>query len=237
MTYLGFVSGWSTIFKVYAVLAIVAGYIAFKHLPETKIVKQEDISLTINKFNSNFYKLLSIVFFSSISISMLTPLLMIYLQDKFTTDIQTLAFAFIPAALVYSFLPSKLGAISDKFGRITPMAIGLIGSGIVSLGFTHFSSLKILIVLWVLEAIGITMASPAQEALVADIVGENIRGSAYGWYLFIASLGASVGPLLGGFLYDYFGHSIPFYLNGIILLLDAFLVIVLFKNLKRPAKN
>jgi MFS transporter, DHA1 family, multidrug resistance protein len=46
-------------------------------------------------------------------------------------------------------------------------------------------------------------------------------------------LGAAIGPLLGGWLYDSFGHTVPFYLNGIILLIDAFLVIVLFNNYKR----
>lgn len=167
---------------------------------------------------------------------MITPLLMIYLQDKFTTDIGILATAFIPAALIYAFLPSKLGGFSDKAGRIIPMTIGLIGAGIVSFGFTNLSSIKVLVVLWVLESIGMVMASPAQEALVADMSGENIRGSAYGIYLFVTSLGAAIGPLLGGWLYDSFGHAIPFYINGYILLIDAILVMLLFKNYKIGGK-
>ena len=77
------------------------------------------------------------------------------------------------------------------------------------------------------------MASPAQEALVADIVGENVRGSAYGLYLFISSLGRAIRPLLGGWLYDYFRRAIPFYLNGVILLINAVLVFFLFRNYKK----
>jgi MFS family permease len=38
----------------------------------------------------------------------------------------------------------------------------------------------ILIVLWVFESIGMVLASPAEEALVADMAGKNIRGTAYG---------------------------------------------------------
>jgi MFS transporter, DHA1 family, multidrug resistance protein len=227
------ISGWSLLFKGYAILSIVAGYIAHKYIPETITVNNKKEIKTNNALNTNFSKLLSIVFISAISTSMLSPLLMIYLQDRFTANIETLAIAFIPAALVYAFLPSRMGQISDKVGRIMPMTIGLIGSGIVSLGFAHFFSIEILVVLWVLESIGIVMASPAIEALVADMVGENTRGSAYGMYLFVVSLGAAIGPLLGGWLYDSFGHTVPFYLNGIILLIDAFLVIVLFNNYKR----
>ncbi|MBW9159601.1 MFS transporter [Clostridium sp. FP2] len=229
--------GWSLLFKGYAILSLIAGYIAYKYIPETMAVNIEKSVQPNKEFNINLLKLLCIVFISSISTSMISPLLMIYLQDKFTTDIGTLATAFIPAALVYAFLPSILGEISDKIGRIVPMVIGLIVSGIVSLGFSHSFNIKILIALWIVESIGIVMASPAEEALVADIVGKETRGSAYGLYLMVVSLGASIGPLLGGFLYDTFGHAIPFYLNGIILLMDALLVIILFRNYKKKQSN
>ncbi len=223
-------SGWNILFKGYAILSIAAGYVAYKYIPETKTAGSEPTGSGSRKLNNGFIKLLLIVFFSSISVSMLSPLLMIYLQERFTTDIGTLASAFIPAAVVYAFLPSKLGRISDKYGRIMPMAIGLIASGTVSLWFTHIQSIEILVVLWALESIGIVLASPAEKALVADMAGEDIRGSAYGLYLFIASLGAVIGPLIGGWLYDSFGHAVPFYVNGSILLFDAVLVIILFRR-------
>ena len=229
--------GWSLLFKGYAILSLIAGYTAYKYIPETMTVNIEKSVHPNKEFNIDLLKLLCIVFISSISTSMISPLLMIYLQDKFTTDIGTLATAFIPAALVYAFLPSILGGISDKIGRIVPMGIGLIVSGIVSLGFSHSFNIKILVALWIVESIGIVMASPAEEALVADIVGKETRGSAYGLYLMVVSLGASIGPLLGGFLYDTFGHAIPFYLNGIILLMDALLVIILFRNYKKKQSN
>ena len=225
-------SGWSIIFKVYAVSSIVAGYIAYKYIPETFQIDIEKNEKFDRKSNHNFNKLLVIVFISSISSSMLSPLLMIYLQDRFTTNIKILALAFIPATLVYAFLPQIFGGISDKIGRIPPMIIGLVISSIVSFGFTSTSSIKILIILWVLESIGLVMSSPAEESLVSDIVNKNIRGYAYGIYLAIASLGSAIGPLIGGWLYDSFGHVLPFYINGVMLLLNAILIGVLFKNYK-----
>ena len=225
-------SGWSIIFKVYAVSSIVAGYIAYKYIPETFQIDIEKNEKFDRKLNHNFNKLLVIVFISSISSSMLSPLLMIYLQDRFTTNIKILALAFIPATLVYAFLPQIFGGISDKIGRIPPMIIGLVISSIVSFGFTSASSIKILIILWVLESIGLVMSSPAEESLVSDIVNKNIRGYAYGIYLAIASLGSAIGPLIGGWLYDSFGHVLPFYINGVMLLLNAILIGVLFKNYK-----
>ncbi|ERI93672.1 transporter, major facilitator family protein [Clostridiales bacterium oral taxon 876 str. F0540] len=229
------IKGWGLVFKGYAVLSIIAGYMAYKYIPETARLNSKEVIPLKQQLSSSFFKLLIIVFISSISTSMLSPLLMIYLQDKFTTDIGTLAIAFIPATLVYAYLPARLGGISDKVGRIKPMIIGLVISGIVSLGFTRILNIEILVALWVVESIGTVMAAPAEEALVSDIVGENIRGSAYGLYLFISSLGAAIGPLLGGWLYDSFGHSIPFYLNGIILIINAMLAAILFRNYKGKA--
>ncbi|WP_234124300.1 MFS transporter [Clostridium hydrogenum] len=226
------ITGWSILFKGYAALSVVGGYIAYKYIPETGKVDIEK-KVEYNKvLNMNLLKLLIVIFISSISVSMISPILMIYLQDKFTTDVRTLASAFVPAALVYAFLPAKLGSISDKSGRIVPMTIGMVISGIVSIGFSYSLSIEMLVILWVLESVGIVLASPAEEALVSELVDEKVRGSAYGVYLFVSSLGAVIGPLLGGWVYDTFGHQVPFYLNGFALLIDAFLVIILFRNYK-----
>lgn len=227
-----FLRGWSALFKGYAVLSLAAALIAFRFIPETKkeMQKEEHLPDEKKQFDKNFLKLLAVVFISSISVSMLSPLLMIYLQDKFTTEPSVIGLAYIPAALVYALLPSKLGGVSDKIGRIPPMIFGLLGSGIVSFGFTYCNSLAVLVLLWVLESVGTVMASPAEEAMVADLAQENFRGSAYGFYLFISSLGAAIGPLLGGWLYDFAGHAVPFYLNGAILLLNALLVLILFQS-------
>lgn len=234
MGYFTLMSGWSILFKGYGILSIAAGYIAYRYIPETKSSIFTPADCGSNELNQGFVKLLVIVFFSAISISMVSPLLMIYLQEKFTTDVAELAVAFVPAAVVYAFLPGKLGKLSDKYGRIMPLVIGLIASGIVSLCFPGVHSIRLLVVLWVLESVGVVLASPAEKALVADMAGENIRGSAYGMYLFVASLGAVIGPLMGGWLYDSFGYAFPFYVNGITLLLDAILAIIL---LGRYGKN
>jgi len=91
------------------------------------------------------------------------------------------------------------------------------------------------VVLWVVEAIGLTAAAPAQEALVADLTGNDVRGTGYGLYTFAASLGATFGPLIGGWLYDTMGHAVPFYLNGMVLLAGTVAVWVLLG--KRPART
>jgi MFS family permease len=81
------------------------------------------------------------------------------------------------------------------------------------------------------------MAGPAEEAMVADLTGHQIRGTGYGLYTFVSSVGASVGPLAGGWLYDYIGRALPFYINGIALLFGALLVLLLLGKNRLPANS
>jgi MFS family permease len=59
---------------------------------------------------------------------------------------------------------------------------------------------------------------------VADLTGGDQRGRAYGLYTLAAGLGATVGPLVGGWLYEALGPQAPFYANGMVLALCTLLL-------------
>lgn len=117
------------------------------------------------------------------------------------------------------------------------MAIGLIVSGLVSLLMPLMPSLVMLAVLWLIEAVGFSAASPAQGAFVADLTGENVRGTGYGLYTLASGLGLILGPLLGGWLYDSAGHAVPFYVNGITLFIGALLTFLLLGGTPEKSRS
>jgi len=69
-----------------------------------------------------------------------------------------------------------------------------------------------------LKTLGLAAALPSQKALISDLTEETTRGTGYGLYTCATSLGSAVGPLLGGWVYDTWGHTTPFVLTGVILL-------------------
>ncbi len=216
--YLPFATGWHVLFAAYAGLALVGAVLAWKWVPETRTAQMTRVP-SEPVLSGQLLRLMLIVFVTNLSSLMITPLLLIFLQDRYGADFKLLAMAYVPAALAYSFLPSRMGRLSDQFGRVPLMAVGLIGSALASLLMPGLPGVIWLAALWIVEAIGLVAAAPAQEALVADVAGNEVRGTAYGAYMFAVSLGGTIGPLLGGWLYDNAGHATPFYVNGVVLLI------------------
>jgi MFS family permease len=227
--------GWKVAFTGFAVMTLLAAALAWKTVPRTKPVGR--IAQGESIVSRQLLTLLVVVFVTGVPEAMLSPIYLTYLQDRFTTDIATLVWAFFPAGLVTAFLSSRLGELCDRFGRAPMMAVGLAGSGIISLLMPRLPSLIWLALLYTVSTIMWGLSEPAETALVADLTGHEKRGMAYGLYDFVENLGFAIGPLLGGMLYDIVGGEAPFYLNGVILIVSAVLVLALLRQVsdQKPA--
>ncbi|HID86363.1 MAG TPA: MFS transporter [Anaerolineae bacterium] len=228
-------TGWPMMFGSYALLSVWALWEARQGVAESR-QEMPLASAGGNRLSRPLLFLMLIVFLTGASSAAVRPLLMVFLQDRFTTDVGMLALAFIPAALAYSFLPSRLGRVGDRVGRKPMMILGLLAGGMVSLLIPGVPDLGHLAFLWALEAVCFSASLPAERALVADVAGWDVRGTAYGCYTMASGLGATVGPFLGGWLYDVHGHASPFYLNALVLFLGASLVALLIREHRTPLK-
>ncbi|HEY5870671.1 MAG TPA: MFS transporter [Candidatus Tectomicrobia bacterium] len=222
---------WRALFLGYAILAAVGAWLAWQHVPETRSASLAS-SMPEVVVSWPLLKLMVVVFVTSGSAALTSPLLLIFLQDRFTTDLAVLALAFAPAGLILGFLPAHLGRLSDHIGRVPLMVVGLVGSGVASLLLPRVPTLGCLVVVAIIKALSIVVVAPAQKALLSDLTGGAQRGAGYGFYSFAGSLGAVVGPPLGGWLYDVLGPIQLFGVNGLLLLASAAWVMLLLRNPK-----
>jgi MFS family permease len=135
-----------------------------------------------------------------------------------TQDVRLLALAFLPAVLLESVLHSRLGYLSDRWGRRLLISAGLTWVGVSCLCLPLYATLPWTITWWTLKTLGLAAALPPEKALISDLTENAARGTGYGLYSFATSLGSAVGPLVGGWVYETWGHTAPFVLAGLGLL-------------------
>ncbi|CAG7818533.1 unnamed protein product, partial [Allacma fusca] len=91
----------------------------------------------------------------------------------------------------------------------------------------------------IFEALGAAMISTSCYTFVAQIFPDNI-GSVLGILEIFVGLGLSVGPAIGGLLYDWGGYGLPFYSLGVVMLITIPMNMYLlpssdFENYSPPA--
>ena len=74
------------------------------------------------------------------------------------------------------------------------------------------------------------MASPAEDALVNDISPIHLRGTVMGIKEGASGTGSALGPLAGGYIYEYWAKEMAFVSNGILLIVVAMLALFWFKQ-------
>ncbi len=126
--------------------------------------------------------------------------------------------------LVNIVLQSPAGKLGDMVGRRRAFAIGQSLFAIGALIASFAPNLTILVVSRILMAAGGAMLIPNAMALLRNVIEEEKRSRAFGYFGAILSASAAIGPLVGGFLTLYFGWKAIFLVNLPILLISWILV-------------
>lgn len=115
-----------------------------------------------------------------------------------------------------------VGRYADAHGRKPFIQWGLLWLGITTalLGFTN--SIWMFFILSVVAGIGSGLANPAQQAAVADVIGNDRKGGrVLAKYQMALDAGAILGPILAGVIVDHFDYSWAFVLTGILAIMAA----------------
>ena len=232
-TLIGFMpmqSAWVWAFSGYAVSALLALFWAFSGRPERLpaiVHRGERIRIP---WSLKLLRVFLLVFLSAFASALIEPLYLLFLKGKFNVDVLVLAMVFLPAGLVHAILPRYSGQWSDRWGRGPIIAMGIALAGCVSIALPYWDSLILIATSYIIFAIGWAIASPAEDALVADIAPEKLRGTVFGAKEAAAGVGAALGPLAGGYIYEFWAQEMAFVVNGVLLLLTAGLALLWFRK-------
>ncbi len=236
-------SGWKPLFLIYAVAGLWAVGAAYRRLPETRSAPLEKEQAYLSDglrailHSRPLVILLLVGLVTSAASAMLSPIFLIFLQDKFQADLGTIGWVYLPSGLVWALLTTRLGKLSDRFGRKPLMVLATLIGALDSLLVPQIASMILLAVLWTLEALCFAASGPASQALTTDLIDARLRGRVLGILAFSAGLGAVAGPLVGGWVYDHIGHTTPFLVNAVVLGLSALVLWALLREPARPAQQ
>lgn len=133
--------------------------------------------------------------------------------------------------LIYTLVSTPAGSLSDRIGRRRLIIGGWLVYAVIYFGFALARSSWQVWVLYALYGVYYGLAYGSANALVADLVPENLRGTAYGTYNAVIGLLAFPASFIAGILWQGiggwtgFGPSAPFLFGGSLALLAALLML------------
>ena len=122
---------------------------------------------------------------------------------------------------VYTVLSAPAGSLSDKIGRRRVIIAGWLMYGAVYLGFALADAAWQVFALYAVYGVYYGLAYGTTKALVADLVPENLRGTAYGTYNAVLSLISLPASVIAGILWQGFGAAVPFYFGAALAFIGA----------------
>jgi EmrB/QacA subfamily drug resistance transporter len=142
------------------------------------------------------------------------------ISEKLNASASQLQWVVDAYTLVFASVLITTGTLGDRYGRKRLLLIGLTLFGLGSLGAALSVSTVMLIAFRALLGLAGAMMMPSTLSILIDVFKDGKeRASAIAIWSSIFSIGAGIGPIIGGFLISAFDWSAVFYLNIPIVIL------------------
>jgi len=148
----------------------------------------------------------------------LETFLPIYLNEKLGYPAWQIGILFTAQVLAATFTKPIMGRLSDRYGRVPMIVIGLMLGGATTAVMILSPNYVIIIVLMAIFGLGLATVTASTSALVADLSRAQSRGSALGVLSSIMDVGHSSGPMVGGILIGASSYQMAFGIVGISLI-------------------
>ncbi|MGH7826093.1 MAG: MFS transporter [Candidatus Binatia bacterium] len=123
------------------------------------------------------------------------------------------------------FVKLPAGGLSDILGRRRMMLLGTVFFAVPPFLYPLVTEPLSLLFLRFLHGFATAIFSPVASAYVADLFQKG-RGEKLGWFSSANDVGATLGPLIGGFIvFSTASYSITYFIVGVLGLLPLFMVL------------
>jgi MFS family permease len=187
------------------------------------------------KFPKSFYIFLAIVIVFTLGNSSDSFLVLRAQGIGFSVEMLPVVIALFNLAYAASAIP--FGMLSDKIGRIPTILIGWLIYVLTYAGFAYAFHPALIWLLYLFYGIYFGATHGVAKALLADLVGWENRGKAFGIYGVSVGIATFLASFIAGFLWDKLGSQVPFYFGSGMAALAALLLVSFGQKLKLKSEN
>ncbi len=127
------------------------------------------------------------------------------------------------------------GSVSDVYGRITVLRVGLLAFGVASLAVGLAPSVEFLIVARAVQGIAGALLVPSSLALITSTFRGAAQAKAIGTWTGMTGIALVAGPLIGGLFVDFASWRFAFLINVIPIAATLLMLVVLGQRDVRKA--
>ena len=152
------------------------------------------------EYPAQFWVVIGSSFIDRLGGALMFPFFSLYITKHFgvgMTEVGILISLFSVTGMIGTTLG---GALTDYIGRKGMILIGLVVSGLTSLGMGLVNTLPLFYLMGVISGLFADAAGPARQALLADVLPENKRADGFGIMRVVMNLAVAIGPAIGGLL-------------------------------------
>ena len=151
-------------------------------------------------FPQKFWVVVGASFIDRVGGTLLFPFFSLYITQKFNIGMAQAGIV-LGTFSAFGLIGTMIGgALTDKFGRKNLILFGLIFSALSTLSLGLVNEFAVLIPLAVVIGLLSSIAGPAHQAMVADLLPEDKRQEGFGILRVVANMSWIIGPTIGGFV-------------------------------------
>lgn len=169
-----------------------------------------------------------VLFLSSTNGSLAKPFLNVYLLETIEDNPTLAALAYAPSGFVSMLLAPKLGQIADRTNPYLGISLASVLGAIITFCLINTSDLWMFAFLLILDVTVVTTGGLILSNFISR-VSKSHRGKIFGLQSTFNNVGAIIGPIFGGIVWDLFEPKSPFIVSIVVeLALIPFFIIAIF---------
>jgi MFS family permease len=157
-----------------------------------------DTALTKPQFPRQFWLMLGGSALSTLGTTMIWPFLLIFVSSRLKLPMATVTSLMTINSIAGLISSIIVGSLLDRFGRKWIMTIGILGSGLIYLGYLGANQFWQFALLMGCSGLFGPLHRVGASAMIADMFEGDQRRQAYALFRTAVNIGFGSGPILGG---------------------------------------